>query len=107
MGELGRCSISNYRCLKAVKFWLQVLNMNDNRHLKICYKLQCKWLNHNLRTDCWAGQIKELLEAIGFGYAWYNQNIADERLFVSQFYERLIDINIQCWRKHIEDMSKL
>ena len=80
--------------------------MNDNRYSKICYKLQCKWLNHNPRTAFWAQQIK-LLEAIGFGYALYNQNIADERLFVSQFYERLTDIDIQCCRNDIQDLSKL
>ena len=71
------------------------------------YKLQCEWLKHNPRIDCWSRQIKELLEGNGFGYAWYNQGVNDERSFISVFKERLLDIDIQCWRYDIEEMNKL
>ena len=106
-GELGRYSVFTNRCLKLVKYWLRILNMDENRYPKICYKLQCKWLKHNSRTDCWARHVKELLEGNGFGYVWYNQDVNDERSFISAFKERLLDIDIQCWRYDIEEMNKL
>ena len=107
LGELGRYSITNNRIIKTIKYWLRILNMNENRYPKICYKLQCKWLNHNKRTDCWARDVKELLESLGFGYAWYNQSVANECHFISKILQRLKDIDILCWRNDIEEMNKL
>ena len=51
--------------------------------------------------------IPELLEGNGFGYVWYNQDVNDEHSFISAFKERLLDIDIQCWRYDIEEMNKL
>ena len=81
--------------------------MNTNRYPSICYKLQLKWLNLNKRTNCWARDVKELLEGLGFGYAWYNQGVGDKRYFLAIFKQRVFDIDYQAWQGDVEDMGKL
>ena len=81
--------------------------MNTNRYPSICYKLQLKWLNFNKRTNFWARDVKELLEGLGFGNAWYNQGVGDKRYFLAIFEERVFDIDTQAWRGDVQDMGKL
>ena len=106
-GELGRSDILTLRCIILIKYWFKILEMNTNRYPSICYKLQLKWLNLNKRTNCWARDVKELLEGLGFGYAWYNQGVRDKRYFLAIFKQRVFDIDYQAWRGDVEDMGKL
>ena len=106
-GELGRCDIYTLRCIKLIKYWFRILEMDANRYPKICYEMQLKWLNLNTRTSCWARDVKELLQELGFGYAWYNQGVGNKDFFLTIFTQRLFDIDTQAWRIDIQDMSKL
>lgn len=106
-GELGRHTIYMTRCLKLIKYWLRILRLEDNRYPKVCYKLQYKWINQNPRTDCWARQVKEVLEKYGFGYVWSHQGVDNERIFISILKQRLFDIEIQSWRCDVQEMDKL
>ena len=49
--ELGRSTIGHVRSLKFIKYWIRILKMSNDRFPKICYKLQCKWLEGNPRTN--------------------------------------------------------
>ncbi|MEW8546516.1 MAG: reverse transcriptase family protein, partial [Candidatus Thiodiazotropha sp.] len=106
-GELGRYSIYNVRCLKFIKYWLRILHMSNNRLPKICYKFQLKWLDANVQTKCWARDIRDLLLANGFGYAWYNQGVGNKRDFLRIFEQKLKDIDISIWFSEVADMSRL
>ena len=74
---------------------------------KICYNLQCKWLEAKPRTNCWAKDVKDTLLAQGFGYAWYNQGVGNIALFLRNFKERNRDIDISCLLNDIHNMDKL
>ena len=106
-GELGRCDIYTLRCVKLIKYWFRILEMSVNRYPNICYKLQLKWLNANKKTNCWAKDVKTLLEQTGFGHVWYNQGVGDTVLFFKAFTQRLFDIDIHAWRYDVQDMNKL
>ena len=51
--------------------------------------------------------VKELLEGLCFGYAWYNQGVGDKRYYLAIFKERVFDIDTQAWQGDVEDMGKL
>ena len=69
--------------------------------------MQLKWFNLNTRTNCWARDVKQLLEELGFGYAWYNKGVGNKYFFLTILKQRLFDIDTQVWRIDIHDMSKL
>ena len=106
-GELGRYTLYNARYMKFVKYWLRILHMSNYRLPKICYKLQCKWLDANPRTKCWASDIRDILLANGFGYAWYDQGVGNEKDFLRMFEQKLKDIDINVWFSEVADMSRL
>ena len=62
-GELGRYTIDTIRTEILIKYWLKLLNMPNERLPKICYNLQCKWLEGNSCTKCWAKDVKDTLLA--------------------------------------------
>ena len=60
-GELGRYTNDNIRTEILVKYWLKLLYMPNERLPKMCYNLQCRWLEANPRTKCWAKDVKRIL----------------------------------------------
>ena len=106
-GELGRYTIDAIRTEILVKYWLKLLHMPNERLPKICYNLQCRWLEANPRTNCWAKDVKDTLLAWGFGYAWYNQGVGNIPLFLSHFKERNRDIDIGSWQHDVQNMDSL
>ena len=81
--------------------------MPNERLPKICYNLQCRLLEANPRTNCWAKDVKDTLLAWGFGYAWYNLGVGNNSLFFSQFKERNRDIEIGSWQHDVQNMDSL
>ena len=91
---------SFYGCYK-------LLQMPNERLPKTCYNLQCKWLEANPRTNCWAKDVRDTLLAQGFGYVWYNQGVGNIALFLRNFKERNRDIDIICWYNDMDNMDRL
>ena len=54
----------------------------------------------------WATKVKNLLSRCGFGYAWQNQGVGNEKRFFFLFKSRLRDILIQEWVSYINTSSK-
>ena len=50
-------------------------------------------VNEGLSTSNWVYLLKDLLFKLGFGYAWFQQEILDQKLFFSEFKVRLEDTN--------------
>ena len=57
-------------------------------------------------TITWATKVKNLLSRYGFGYAWQNQGVGNEKRFLILFKSRLRDILIQEWVSDINTSSK-
>lgn len=105
LGELGRLPMSVYYKNRIVKYWVRLLRMDIHRYPKSCYNML---FDHDAvgRTN-WASKIKNMLYAYGFGYAWISQDIGNEDLFLSLFFQRLKDVSYQNWSAFISDSPKL
>ena len=55
----------------------------------------------------WVTHIKNLLFRNGFGYAYLSQGIVNEKLFISQFKQTIIDCYKQEWNTLINNLNKL
>ena len=104
-GELGRCRISIFAVFRKIKYWLQLLKHDEMRYTNICYRHSLQLANND--TQCWAWEIKNILHITGFGYVWSEQSVANDKLFLNQFLQRLIDIDKQAWNANISSMDKL
>ena len=74
---------------------------------KICYRLQCKWLEGNSRTNCWVRNLRDLLLANRFGYAWYNQMVGKELAFLRRSEQKGKFIHISLWFMEVTNMNRL
>jgi hypothetical protein len=66
-----------------------------------------QYLYSNLGKHNWASHIKNILFSVGFSEVWYNQGVGDVNMFLSQFSQRIRDINIQDWHAKSTEMSNL
>ena len=57
--ELGRYKIDVFKKLRAIKYWLRIIALHENRYPKLCYKMQVRWVANN--TDCWLLQKAVIL----------------------------------------------
>ena len=105
LGELGRTPISMTYNVKCIKYWLKLLEMDDNRLPRLCYKLLHEYDSSGRRT--WATEVKNLLFEMGFGHAWTNQGVGDQCLFINCFRDRLRDMAQQEWRNTVNSTPKL
>ena len=100
--ELGRYTIAPYEYSRAIKYWLRIIHLPDNRLPKLYYKLQTSWTETN--TNCWAFQVRDLLFRTGFGDVWLKQDV---EIFLKHFKMRLLDIDMQTENSDIQDMDML
>jgi hypothetical protein len=93
LGECGRAPLYVEYVTKCVKYWLNVLIMDDTRYPKIVYKML---LNHDSvgRTN-WASKVKNILFKYGFGDIWFGQGVGDRRSFLYIFKQRIVDCATQ------------
>ena len=103
--ELGRYTIAPYKYSRAIKYWLRIIHLSDNRLPKLCYKLKTRWTKTN--TNCWAFQVRDLLFRTGLGDVWLNQGVERIEIFLKHFKTRLLDIDMQTQNSDIQDMDRL
>jgi hypothetical protein len=91
--------------IKCVKYWLKLLSLPDESLLGACYYFL---YNQSLlgKTN-WCSKIKEILFKYGFGWAWEDQGVPDDNLFMKMFSKRLKDCELQAWATDIQNMPKL
>ena len=103
-GECGRLPMCVSYYTNSVNYWCKLLQMNDDRYPKSCYKM-LKALDDVGRKK-WASNIRILLFTYGFGYIWIAQDVGDIAMFISQFKLRLTDCMTQKWHSDINDSSR-
>lgn len=105
IGECGRLPIY-YTCLiRCIKFWFDLLHMDNNRLPKECYLMLLHLDDRGSTT--WASFVKNILCMYCFGHVWYNQGVENVGLFMSIFKERLDDICKQNWHSDVNAFDKL
>jgi len=87
LGDCGRYPVAIHANLRAVKYWLKVRNMSDDRLPKAALNLQTHLDEQG--KNCWVTCIKNLLYKHGFGIVYIQGNVGDQKWFLSVFKERL------------------
>ena len=88
-GDLGRYPLFVNSCIRAVKYWFKLLQMNENRLPKQAYHMQ---INMELNGKCcWASRLRDLLCKFGFGFVWLQKSVGNERAFLAILKERFCD----------------
>ena len=95
------------RLFRLIKYWLKIIDLNENDPIKILYKTTLM-INGNTASintpDCWGHQIRKILYLNGFGYIWENQDFGVNKHFFSTFKKRLID---SFWQSNNTDIHSL
>ena len=99
-GETGRYPLSVIYLVKCVKYWLKLVEMDNNRYPKACYKMLYNLDENNRQT--WVSFVKETLYKYGFMYAWLQQGVGDKTRFIYEFKQRLIDMWKQEWHAGLD-----
>ena len=103
--ELGRYTIAPYKYSRAIKYWLRIIHLPDNRLPKLCYKLQTRWTETN--TNSWEFQVRDVLFRTGFGDVWLNQGVERIEIFLKHFKTTLLDIDMQIQNSDIQGTDRL
>ena len=85
-GETGRYPLYINASIRAVKYWLKVLSMEENRFPKKIYRMMCVSGN----SETWATRIKNLLYRYDLGSIWENQSNQTERDFLQELKKRML-----------------
>ena len=91
--ETGCFPLSLYIQRALVKYWLKVINSDDNMLINITYShLLQNSLNNATTQGTWMHRIRTLFDEHGLSYVWRNQQeITDEKLFLDIFETRSKD----------------
>ena len=95
LGECGRYNLYVDSLLKCIKFWIKIVHMPNSRLPKHSYDMLYV-LDQNGKNT-WVSEVKYVLHRTGFGYVWIAQTVGNVRLFLSEFKQRVIDIEKQNW----------
>ena len=105
LAECGRKPLYVHYMTKCIKYWLKLLSMEPGRYPKECYKMLLNFDSVGRKT--WATDIKYILYSNGFGDAWQNQGVWNDKLFIKLFEQRITDIAHQGMYAEIGNTSKL
>ena len=103
-GELGRYPLYINSSIKSIKYWLNLLQMNDDRLPKQAYRMLVALDGKGKR--CWVTNIKELLFKSGFGIAWHHQGVGNINHFINVFKRRLTDMYSQNWHELLDGSDR-
>jgi hypothetical protein len=106
-GETGRYPLEVNRKIIMLKFWLKILDQDNNSLAKNIYLMLKRDVdaNRNYNGKNWAYQIKNILDSHGFSYVW-NIHSATEIPF-DILKKRIFDTYKQNWYSEINNSRKL
>ena len=87
LGDCGRYPLLLITWKQVIKYWLKVLRMSNDRHVKKCYDMLLYF--DTLGYNNWASVVKHILAINGFMYIWNDQNVENEAAFMRAFDERI------------------
>ena len=82
-GELGRYPVYINSYLSCVRYWLKIINMDERRLPKKCYKMLFEYDNKGKVN--WVTNIRRFLCNHGYLYVWDNQSVGDINAFLKIF----------------------
>ena len=88
--ELQRYPLYINSYVRSIKYWLRLIHMDISRLPKQSYLMMLSIDRDG--KNCWVSQVRDILCNTGFAYAWFNQGVGNEAIFVREFKQRLIDM---------------
>ena len=102
--EMCRYPITINSIVNCIRYWLKLLEMDNHRLPKKAYNKLYDLDRNGKQT--WATNIRICLTNNGFGFAWLNQGVGNDRHFLKSLKERLIDCNWQIVQAHINESER-
>ena len=99
--EMCRYPITINSIVNCIRYWLKLLEMDNHRLPKKAYNKLYDLDRNGKQT--WATNIRICLTNNGFGFAWLNQGVGNDRHFLKSLKERLIDCNWQIVQARINE----
>ena len=90
-GEFGTRPMKVLRKIQILKYWVKIVHGKKSLYVSNSY-----WVMYNDAINLpskpnWATQVRDMLFHLGFGEAWYAQNVGDIAAFVYLFRQRVYD----------------
>lgn len=106
-GELGRVPLQVIRKINMFRYWIKLLHLDNSNITKRIYLLLKEDADNNITYNNlnWAHQIKNMLETLGLGNLWRNQEIAD--IYLPTIKQRILDQYYQSWYSNINNSQRL
>ena len=109
-GESGRYHLYIDSSLSAIRYWLKVLKMPETRYPKQCLIHMTSMLEKGERqrhfTVPWIKKIKDCLVKFGFTEVWINQGTCNERTFLKQLKDKMIEDFKIDWYQKLENSER-
>jgi hypothetical protein len=103
-GELGRHPLYINTFVKAVKYWLRLVQMPNGRFAKAAYET-LKTMDER-GTSTWVTSTRSILFRFGFGIVWICQGVGNQVCFIREFKQRLVDCFSQEWHDKISTSER-
>ena len=104
--EFGTRPMKVLRKIQILKYWVKIVHGK-----KLLYVSNSYWVMYNDAINLpskpnWATQVRDMLFHLGFGEAWYAQNVGDIEAFVYLFRQRVYDNYQHDWCGSLNDSSR-
>ena len=106
-GELGRTPLLITRKINMFRYWIKLLKADNNSFIKRFYFMLKTDADNNVTysKNNWAHQIKIMLQNLGLGELWTNQEHCD--IFLPEIKQRILDQYYQSWYSEINNSQRL
>ena len=101
-GELGRRPLYVYRMTRTIKYWIHIMELEENRYVKCMYNVLYQRSLINV-TRSWVTEVRNLLCNCGFAEVWYNQSVRYNEDFLKVVTQRIYDIYSQDWSAKLHE----
>ena len=105
-GELGRLNFQVQRYISIIRFWLKVINLEENKYVKCIYDMMIQDSQSFPNKPNWALHVKHLLTIYGFGNVWEAHGVQNAKAFLEIFKQRVKDTFVQEWHSRLETSTR-
>lgn len=77
---IGRLPLANLARIRALSYWLKVVNMSDSRVVKMAYNYQLGLMEQGV--SCWAGDVKGELRYLNLSFIWEDPTALSRKITI-------------------------
>ena len=103
-GELERFPLFINTSIRVLNYWLRVTQLDPSRLPNQAYRMLFNL--DQLGKWNWVSSVRHLLSSYGFYYAWLQQGVGNNHMFLAAIKVRLQDVFRQEWTATIRDKTR-